>query len=79
MEFVSICQTSPPGMSEIMSNRFTLEIPSPTPVNIVLIRSELTTPLKITRINVKRKLALLKLNLNVEINFKQNCVLTNVS
>ena len=57
MEFVSICQTSPPGMSEIMSNRFTLEIPSPTPVNIVSVRSGLTTPSKLTRINVKRKMS----------------------
>ena len=57
MEFVSICQTSPPGMSEIMSNRFTLEIPSPTPANIVSVRSGHTTPSKLTRINVKRKMS----------------------
>ena len=60
MEFVSICQTSPLGMSEIMSNRFTLEIPSPTPVSIVSVPSEHITPSRITRINVKRKMPAFK-------------------
>ena len=54
-------------MSETMSSRITLEIPSPTPVNIVLVRLEHITPSKITRINVKRKQAVFKLKLNVEI------------
>ena len=68
MEFVSTCQTSPPGMSEIMSNRFTLEIPSPTPANIVSVPSEHITPSRITRINVKRKMPAFKTKAeNVEI------------
>ena len=67
MEYVLICQTSPPGMSETTLNRITLEIPSPTPVNTVSVLLEPTTPSKIIRINVKRKLAVFKLKLTAEI------------
>ena len=68
MEFVSTCQTSPPGMSEIMSNRFTSEIPSATPVSIVSVPSEHITPSRLTRINVKRKMPAFKTEAeNVEI------------